>query len=105
MLLKILSFSNDIVSPINLTIAIVINYQLSIKSALEFTVISFFSLGAYVVPGDIKKVLLLHLLPLSQVAHCETTRAVSRLTLKHVSTYAHVKSSLCLRPFPCKKKM
>ena len=40
----------------------------------------FFSLGSYIVPRDI--VLLLHLLPLSQVAYCGTTRAVSWLTLK-----------------------
>ena len=71
-LLKILSFSNDIVGPINLINGIIINYQLSIeRSALAFTVI-FFSLGAYVVPGDRKDVSLLHLLPLSQVANCET---------------------------------
>ena len=63
------SFLKDIVSPINLINAIIINYQLSIKrNALESTVI-FFSLGAYVVPGDM-------------LTARETTRAVSRLTLK-----------------------
>ena len=40
---KILSFSNDIVSPISLIIAIIINHRLSIeRSALEFTVIFLF---------------------------------------------------------------
>ena len=39
-LLKIVSFSNDIVGPIDLINAIIINYQFSIeRSALEFTVI------------------------------------------------------------------
>ena len=54
-LLKILSFLNDIVSPINLINALIINCQLSIeRSALEFTAIDiFFLLSAYVVPGDI----------------------------------------------------
>ena len=71
---SILSFSNDIVSNINLINAIIINYQLSIeRSTVGFTVIIFF----HSLP------LSLHLLTLSQVANCETTRAVSRFTLKH----------------------
>ena len=78
-----LVISGDIVSPINLINAIIINYLLSIeRSALEFTAIIFFPLGAYVVPGDIKKVLLLYLSPLSQVVDCEAARAVCRRTLK-----------------------
>ena len=103
MLLKILSFSNDNGSPIKLIYAIIINYQLSIKSAVEFTVISLFSLSACVVPGDIKKVFLMHLLPLSQVADCETTRAVNRLTLQQY-VRACKKQSLPLS-IPVQKKI
>ena len=83
MLLKIVSFSNDIVSPINLNIATIINDHLSIESALKFTVIFFFSLGAYVVPGDIqKRFAFARFASLSRVTDCEVTRAASRLTLK-----------------------
>ena len=102
MLLKIASFSNDIVSPINLNIAIIINDHLSIESALKFTVIMFFSLGAYVVPGDIQKRLLLHVLPLSLELLTARSRALPAGLLSS-DMYARVKSSPCLRPFPCKK--
>ena len=69
--LKILSFLKDIVSPINLINPIIINYQLSIeRNALESTVIIFFFHSApKVVPGDM-------------LTARETTRAVSKLTLK-----------------------
>ena len=70
------------VSLINLIILIIINYQLSIeRSSLVFNSQSsfFFLHGAQVIPEDVKK--LLHPLPLSQVADCEPTRAVCKVTL------------------------
>ena len=100
---SILSFSNDSVSPINLISAVIINYQLSIEgNALELTVAIFLFTRRLRCRWIIKKVSLCTFLSLSQVADCETTRTVSRLTLSDM--YARAESSLCLRPFLCKKK-
>ena len=77
---SILSFSNYIVSLINLVNAIIINFQLSMESHSNI----FFHLKHTLSLENkgIKKVLLLLPLPLSQVANSKTTHAVSRLTLK-----------------------
>ena len=73
--------SEHFVSLINLIIFIIINYQLSIERiSLVFNSQS--SIFFYTAPIEdvmIKK--LLHPLPLSQVADCETTRAVGKVTL------------------------
>ena len=77
------------VSPINLIIAIIINYRLSIeRSFLEFTVMIFIFFFC---------TLCLFLMLLST-----RPRALSA-GLLFSDTYARVKSSLCLRPFRCKK--
>ena len=70
------------VSLINLIILIIISNQLSIeRSSLVFNSQSsfFFLHGAQVIPEDVKK--LLHPLPLSQVADCEPTHAVCKVTI------------------------
>jgi len=99
-LLKIFSFSNDIVSLINLINAIIINYQLSIeRSVLEIKVF-FFQLGTYVATGQKKSFAYAPCLFINFLT--AKPRALSAsLLLKDM--YARVKSSLCLRPFPCKK--
>ena len=65
-------------SPINLIIPIIINYQLGIERS---SLVSINLPGAHALPGDIKKTLFLLPLPLSQVADCETTRAIGWVTL------------------------
>ena len=81
--------SEHFVSLINLIIFIIINYQLSSERiSLVFNSQSsiFFLHGAHVVPEDVMIKKLLHPLPLSQVADCETTRAVGKVYLKR---YVH----------------
>ena len=95
MLLKIVSFSNDIVSPINLNIAIIINDHLSIESALKFTVIIFFHSAPTLSLEIYKKGLLLHVLPLSLGLLTARSRALpAGLLLSDM--YARVKS----KPLP-----
>ena len=96
--------SKHIVSPINLIIPIIINYQLSIErsSLVSNSQSSFFFLhGAHVLPEDVKK-LSFCTLCLSLKLLTARQRALSARLL-FSDMYTRVKSSLCLRPFPCKK--
>ena len=98
------------VSPINLIIAIIINYRLRIeRSFLEFTVIIlifFFFNSAPTLSLEILKKSFAFA-PFASLSSC-WLRDHARCTCQQAGLlfsgmYARVKSSLCLRPFPCKK--